>query len=267
MGVVVWRMFPRLEGKVVLVTGASAGIGEACAHQFAASGAKVILTARRVEKLRQVEEQIKQKNPEAKVHVTQLDVTVWKQVEETIKSLPEEFRAIDVLVNNAGLAKGVALTVDNEPEDIDIVIDTNVKGLFYVTRAVLSGMIERNQGHVINISSVAGINAYKGGSIYCASKFAVQAATESLRKEVVDKNIRVTAICPGLVETEFSVVRFSGDQNRADSVYKGINPLLAEDIADNVLYVASRPPHVQIAEVVVYPTNQASVEIVHRESA
>jgi len=246
-------------------TGASAGIGEACAHQFAASGAKVILTARRVEKLQQVEEQIKQKFPEAKVHVTKLDVSVWKEVEETIQSFPEEFRSIDILVNNAGLAKGVAYTADNVPEDIDVVIDTNVKGVLYVTRAVLPGMIERNQGHVINISSVAGIDGYKGGSIYCASKHAVQGATESLRKEVVDKNIRVTAICPGLVETEFSVVRFSGDQDRADSVYKGLNALMAEDVADNVLYVASRPPHVQIAEVVVYPTNQASVEIVHRQ--
>jgi len=183
-----------------------------------------------------------------------------------VQNLPEEFKEIDILVNNAGLAKGVRYTVDNIVDDINVVLDVNVKGVLYTTKVIVPGMVERKRGHVVNVSSVAGIQAYKGGSVYCASKHAVQAITNSLRKELVDKNVRVTSICPGLVETEFSVVRFDGDKNRADSVYNGLAPLVADDIADNIIYATSRPDHVQIAEMLVYPTAQASAELVHRES-
>jgi len=219
-------MYKRLEGKSVFITGASAGIGEACAKQFAACGSNLILTARREEKLQAIRDELKQTYPDIKIHVAKLDVSQCDQVDAVVNALPDEFKNIDILVNNAGLAKGVNYTVDNVPEDINTVIDVNIKGVLYVTRAIVPGMIERKSGHVVNVSSVAGLQAYKGGSVYCATKHAVQAITNSLRKEVVDKNIRVTSICPGLVETEFSVVRFSGDQNRADSVYKGLEPLV-----------------------------------------
>jgi len=258
--------YPRLEGKVVLITGASAGIGAAAARHFIASGAKVIVTARRLERLDKLKAELEEKFPGSadRVHAAKLDVQQHAMVDALVVGLPEAFKDIDILVNNAGLALGVPQTHENDPAAIDTVLDTNVKGVLYMIRAVVPGMIARKSGHVINVSSVAGIQAYRGGSLYCASKHAVQAITNSMRKELAPHNVKVTAICPGLVETEFSIVRL-GDKDKADQVYKGYSPLVADDIADNILYAASRPAHVQIAELLVYPSVQASAEIVHKE--
>ena len=183
---------------------------------------------------------------------------------QSIKSLPDEFKQIDVLVNNAGLVIGLDHVEDVTAEALDTMIDTNVKGLFHVTQAVLPTMKARQSGHIINISSIAGTEAYAGGSVYCASKHAVDAITRSLRMELVNTPINVSSIDPGLVETEFSVVRFRGDKLRADAVYKGLRPLTGVDIAETVVFVAGRPPHVQIASMVVFPTNQAAATTVYR---
>jgi 3-hydroxy acid dehydrogenase/malonic semialdehyde reductase len=255
--------YPRLAGKVVLITGASAGIGEATALVFAASGAHLVLGARRKERLDQLREQLSQKYG-VKVHTGSLDVCSKDSVEAFVTSIPADMQEIDVLVNNAGLALGRDDAHVVSEEDVDAMIDTNVKGLVRVTRAVVPGMMGRNRGHIINISSVAGVEAYKGGSIYCATKHAVQAITKSQRKELVHTPLRVTSICPGLVDTEFSLVRFKGDSGKASEPYKGLDPLVARDVADTVAYAASRPPHVQVADLLLFPTNQASSELIHR---
>merc|ERR1711879_205791 len=202
--------------------------------------------------------EINEKYPDVEVTVRAMDVSNPESVDAGLKDLPP----IDVLVNNAGLALGVNKTAENTVEAINTVIDTNVKGVLYLIRAVVPGMIERNSGFVINVSSIAGQEAYRGGSIYCASKHAVQAITNSLRKELVQYNIRVCSVCPGLVETEFSIVRL-GDADVAKTVYQGYEPLVADDIADNFVYVASRPPHVQVGEITVLPSAQASCEVRH----
>jgi NADP-dependent 3-hydroxy acid dehydrogenase YdfG len=257
------EVYPRLAGKVVLITGASAGIGEATAVVLAASGAHLVLGARRKERLEQLREQLV-RTYGVKVHTGALDVCSTDSVSAFFASLPADLSEIDVLVNNAGLAIGKDDAHVVSEEDVDAMLDTNVKGLVRVTRAVVPGMLARNRGHIVNLSSVAGIEAYKGGSIYCASKHAVQAITKSQRKELVHTPLRVTSICPGLVETEFSLVRFKGDTGKASEPYKGLEPLLARDVADAVAYAASRPPHVQVADLLIFPTNQASSEIVHR---
>jgi len=257
------EVYPRLEGKVVLITGASAGIGEATAAVLAASGAHLVLGARRKERLDQLREQLVHKHG-VKVHTGALDVCSKDSVAHFFASLPDDLKDIDVLVNNAGLAIGKDDAHVVPEEDVDIMVDTNVKGLVRVTREVVPGMLARNKGHIINISSVAGIEAYKGGSIYCATKHAVQAITKSQRKELVHTPLRVTSICPGLVETEFSLVRCKGDSGKASEPYKGLEPLVARDVADAIAYAASRPAHVQVADLLIFPTNQASTEIVHR---
>jgi NADP-dependent 3-hydroxy acid dehydrogenase YdfG len=203
-------------------------------------------------------------NTSTKVHSVELDVRDQKAVQKAIDALPEAWKDIDILVNNAGLSRGLDKLQEGSIEDWDEMLDTNVKGLLYVTRAVVPGMIARKRGHIINIGSIAGHEVYPKGNVYCASKFAVDALTKGLRLDLVDTPLRVTGIDPGLVETEFSEVRFHGDKERAKTVYKGIEALTPEDIAETIVWCASRPAHVQIADVVIFPTNQGSAAVVHR---
>jgi NADP-dependent 3-hydroxy acid dehydrogenase YdfG len=251
-----------LDGARVLITGASSGIGRACAEAFAAEGASLILAARRLDRLQQLAEGL-----DASVHLVELDVRDRVAVERAVASLPEEWTQIDVLVNNAGLAAGLEPLQDGDPDDWDRMVDTNVKGLLYVTRAVVSGMVGRGRGHVINIGSIAGHETYPNGTVYCATKAAVDRITTGLRHDLLGTGVKVSTVDPGMVETEFSVVRFHGDRERADQVYAGIRPLSARDIAETVTWVAGRPPHVQVAEVIVLASAQASATRVHREMA
>lgn len=253
-----------LQGKIVFISGASSGIGEACARLFAKAGAKLIITARSLAKIEQLAAELQQAY-QSEVFCRQLDVRDRVSVEACIQDLPTGWQQIDVLVNNAGLALGLEKLSQGSPTDWDQMLDTNVKGLLYLTRSVLPLMLAQpSGGQVINIGSIAGIHAYPGGAVYCASKAAVKFISDGLRMDVVDTPIRVTNIQPGMVETNFSVVRFHGDADRAGQVYEGIQALTAEDIADIVLYAASVPPHVQICEVTVTPTHQATGGIVHR---
>ncbi len=254
----------KLKGKIALITGATSGIGKACAIQLAEQGANVIISARRVNLLEKLEEEIKSKYS-VKTYAVKLDVKNNKEVEWAINSLPDEWKNIDILVNNAGLAKGMNKIFEDDIENWEEMIDTNVKGLLYVTRAVVPGMVERESGHVINIGSTAGHEAYPKGHVYCATKHAVNAITKSLRIDVVDKNIRVSTVDPGAVETNFSNVRFFGDKEKAKSMYKGLTPLVAQDVADAVVFCATRPPHANIAEIIMMPTQQASALIFHRK--
>lgn len=257
----------RLKNKTVLITGASAGIGEACAKEFAKVGSNLILTARRIDRLNELKQLILSEHPNLKVYTRQLDVRDKSTVDQLVPTLPSDLKDIDVLVNNAGLVKGMDKIGEVSSEDIDTMIDTNVKGLLYVTQAVLPRMKERQKGHIINIGSISGKQVYPNGGVYCASKHAVNAISRTLLNELVDTPIRVTEINPGMVETEFSVIRFGGDKSRADKVYDGLTPLTGEDIAETVIFVASRPDHVNIADVTVYPVNQASVSSVYRPNA
>lgn len=253
-----------LKGKVVLITGASAGIGEACARIFAEAGSRLILTARREGKLKALANELRhQFNSE--VLVQSLDVRDNGAVTSCIANLPDPFNSIDILINNAGLVIGVNKAHETPGDDVDTMMDTNVKGLLNMTRAVVPVLQKVNRGHIINISSIAGHETYPGGAVYCGSKHAVDAITKSLRMDLVDTGIRVTAISPGLVETEFSMVRFKGDKERADAVYNGLEPLVGDDIADAVFYAASRPPHVQIADMIIFPSQQAAATLVHRD--
>ncbi len=245
--------------KIAFVTGASSGIGQATARRLAEAGYDLLLCARRLDRIQELAKSLK-----TETHTFKLDVRDLSAVEKSISSLPERWQAIDLLVNNAGLSRQLVKLHEADPEAWNEMIDTNVKGLLYVTRAVLPGMLRRQSGHIINIGSIAGHEAYGGGSVYCASKFAVDAITKSLRMEVVDTPIRVSTIDPGLVETEFSLVRFYGDSDRAKKVYDGMQPLTPDDVADAVAWVASRPPHVQIAEIIIFPTSQAGSTVVHR---
>ncbi|NQV30439.1 MAG: SDR family NAD(P)-dependent oxidoreductase [Candidatus Marinimicrobia bacterium] len=252
-----------IKGKTVLITGASAGIGEACAQLFAKSGATLILTARRESKLTELANFLKNEYA-VNVLVKALDVRDNQVVEHFINNLSEDFQNIDILINNAGLVIGVEKAHHTPKDDVDVMLDTNVKGVLNLIRAVVPSMVARNEGHIINISSIAGHEAYAGGSIYCASKHAVDALTKSLRMDVVGTALRVTAISPGLVDTEFSLVRFKGDLERAKTVYQGLEALVAMDIAEAVFFAASRPPHVQIADMIIFPTQQAAATVVHR---
>ena len=253
-----------LKDKTVLISGASSGIGQACAERFAAAGANLILFARNIARLETIAAEISLRH-NVEILVRQLDIREREAVAELINDLPPRWRRVDILVNNAGLALGLEKLHEGDVEEWDVMLDTNVKGLLYLTRKVVPLMLEEElDGQVINIGSIAGIHAYAGGGVYCASKAAVKFISDALRMDVVDKSIRVTNIQPGMVETNFSMVRFDGDQAKADSVYEGIKPLSAEDIADIVLYTASVPPHVQICEVTVTPTHQATGGVVHR---
>jgi 3-hydroxy acid dehydrogenase / malonic semialdehyde reductase len=250
----------------VLITGASAGIGEACARAFAAVGARLILTARRADRLERLATELNSAHG-AEVLPLTLDVRDAGQVAHSLGALPDAWADVDVLVNNAGLGRGLATLQEGESSDWDEMIDTNVKGLLYVTRAVLPGMISRGRGHVINIGSVAGHDVYPGGAVYCATKHAVDAITRGLRMDLLGTGVRVSTIDPGLVETDFSAVRFRGDLERAASVYRGYTPLAPADVADAVLYVATRPAHVNVDEVILKPTDQASVTMVNRKDS
>lgn len=249
--------------KTVLITGATSGIGEACARKFAEGGYNVIITGRRAGRLESLRAELEKAG--ARVRTLQFDVRDAEAASAAVGSLPEEWSRIDVLVNNAGLALGLDKEYEGSQEDWNIMIDTNIKGLLTMTRLIVPGMVERGSGHVINIGSVAGDAAYACGNVYCATKAAVKAITDGLRIDLADTPVRVTNIKPGLVETEFSRVRFHGDNERADNVYKGIKPLTGADIADVVYYAASAPAHVQIAEVLILATHQASGSVIVRK--
>ena len=249
--------------KTALITGATSGIGEACARKFAEGGYNLILTARRAEKLAEIKTQLEAKG--TKVRTLVFDVRDAEAAQQAIASLEPEWQTIDVLINNAGLALGLEKEYEGDPEDWNTMIDTNIKGLLTMTRLIVPAMVERNEGHVINIGSVAGDAAYAGGNVYCATKAAVKTITDGLRIDVAESAVRVTNVKPGLVETNFSNVRFHGDNARAENVYKGIVPLTGADIADVAFYAASAPKHVQIAEVLVLATHQGSGSVIHRE--
>lgn len=249
-----------MKNKTVLITGASAGIGLACANLFAKEGSNLVLFARRMDKLESLKKEL-EKNYGIKVQIKQVDVRDRRQVTEAVENLP----AIDILINNAGLAKGIEKIQEGYFEKWDQMIDTNVKGLLAVTRNILPGMIKRNEGHIINIGSIAGHETYPGGNVYNATKFAVKALTRAIRMDLHGYKIRCSSVDPGMVETEFSIVRLD-DEQKAKKVYHGFNPLTAEDIADTVYYVASRPAHVNIQDVVIMPTDQASATMVNRKS-
>lgn len=250
----------------VLVTGASAGIGEATARAFAAAGARLILTARRIDRLEALAAELADRHGTA-CHTIALDVRNAGVVTRMLEDLPPEWSEIDVLVNNAGLSRGLDPIHEGSIADWDEMVDTNIKGLLYVTRAVVPGMVARSRGHVINLGSIAGREVYPGGAVYCATKHAVAAITRGLRIDLLGTSVRVTSIDPGMVETEFSIVRFHGDRERAAGVYEGVKPLTAEDVADAILYAATRPQHVNVDEVLVMATAQSGATRVVREKA
>ncbi|MEI8135100.1 MAG: SDR family oxidoreductase [bacterium] len=253
-----------LANKTVFITGASSGIGRASALAFAREGCRLLLCARRVERLEILKREIEALNPSAQVHYFQLDVCNQVAVHEALTTLPMEWQEIHILVNNAGLSRGLDKFQDALLSDWEEMLDTNVKGLLYITREILPSMLARSDGHIINIGSIAGHEVYPKGNVYCASKFAVDAITKGLRMDLVDTPIRVTTIDPGLVETEFSEVRFHGDKEKAAQVYHTIKALQSEDIAEAIVWSASRPAHVQVAEIILFPTAQASAAVVHR---
>jgi len=252
-----------LRNKVVFITGASSGIGLACARIFAADGARILITARLVDRLAKLADELRAAHG-VSVHAFALDVRDSGAVERTIAGLPPELSAIDVLVNNAGLSRGLDKIHEGKISDWEEMIDTNIKGLLYVSRAVIPGMVKRNAGHIINIGSIAGHELYPGGNVYCGTKFAVKAISQGMRIDLVATPIRVSSVDPGMVETEFSLVRYHGDKERADKTYKGFTPLTPDDIADAVHYCATRPPHVNINDMIVMPQAQAGVLVVHR---
>ncbi|KAI8871987.1 NAD(P)-binding protein [Ramicandelaber brevisporus] len=263
-----FRFMSRLSGKSVLITGASSGIGYSCAARFAAEGCNLIVTARRLERLDELKSKLLAEHPSIKIHTVALDVRDRAQVNKVVADIPAEFNGVDVLVNNAGLVIGLTPLDTVEPEHLDIMLDTNVKGLVYVSQAVMPLMKQKfadaavngapQYGHIINMSSIAGKEAYANGSIYCATKHAVDAITRAMRNELTSHPIKVSAINPGMVETEFSIVRFQGDKDKAAAVYAGITPLSGDDIADIAVFVAGRPPHVEISDLTVFPHGQAS---------
>lgn len=253
-----------LKNKVVLITGASSGIGAACAERFAQAGADLLLCARQIDKVELLAQALREQY-QISTYAFQLDVTKRALVNEQLSSLPTQWRRIDILLNNAGLAAGLDSIQAGDIDDWEAMIDTNVKGLLYVTRHILVGMLEHNTGHIINIGSIAGHTVYPKGVVYCATKYAVNAITQGLRMDLFGQKIRVTTIDPGAVETNFSLVRFKGDSARAAQVYEGMEPLKADDVADAVLYCASRPPHVNISEMILMPTDQAAATMIARK--
>ena len=255
-----------LQNQIILITGASSGIGAACAEAFAQAGAKLILTARRRDRLEQLADRLKQQFG-TQTHLVSLDVSDRDQVSSALKTLPEDWAAIDVLVNNAGLSRGLDKLHEADIQDWEEMIDTNVKGLLYVTRSLVPGMVKRGRGHVVNIGSIAGHQTYPGGSVYCATKAAVRVLSEGLKLDLLGTPVRVTSVDPGMVETEFSQVRFRGDGDRASSVYKGVEPLTPEDIAEIILFCVTRPAHVNISDLIVLATDQASATLVHRRDS
>jgi 3-hydroxy acid dehydrogenase / malonic semialdehyde reductase len=254
---------PSPQYSLALITGASSGIGAACAEKFVQEGMKVILAARRSDQLNAIATDLRQRY-QANIHAITLDVTDHEAVKHAIADLPQEWQSIDILVNNAGLAAGIDTFQEAHTQDWENMIDTNIKGLLYVTREVLPQMIARHRGHIINMGSVAGHQTYKGGAVYCATKAAVNRINEGLRLDINGSGVRATSIDPGMVDSAFSLVRFRGDAQRAKSVYQGMTPLKPADVADAIWYCVSCPPHVNIAEMLIYPTDQAAATVVHR---
>ncbi len=252
-----------LKDKIVFITGASAGIGESCARVFAREGAKLLLTARRIERLKKLEPELLALGATA-VHSFALDVRNWNSVSKVLDGLPEAWRSIDILLNNAGLSRGLDKIHEGDLQDWEEMIDTNIKGLLYVTRKITPGMVERGSGHVIHIGSISGTEVYPGGNVYCATKFGVRALTMGMRVDLLGTGVRVSSVDPGLVETEFATVRYHGDTARAKTTYNGMIPLNGDDVAETVLFVATRPPHVNINFLNVMPTDQAGVAFVYR---
>lgn len=246
-----------LKNKIVFITGASSGIGKACAEAFANKGSSLILCARRIDRLNEIKKVLIKKY-NIKIIIAKLDVRRLHDVKKVISSLPKEWKQIDILLNNAGLARGLNKFHEADISHWEEMIDTNVKGLLFVTRAILPAMVERKSGHVINIGSTAGHEIYLMGNVYCATKFAVKALTQSIRAETLDKNIKVTSIDPGMVLTEFAKIRFSGDEKRAGKVYDGVTPLSPKDVAEAVVFAASRSSNVNINEIILTPICQAS---------
>lgn len=251
-----------MTNKIALITGASSGIGRATAEAFAQLGMNLILCGRRLDRLHELQESL---GEAVKTHPLTFDVRDRAAVESAFENLPDEWWAIDVLVNNAGNAHGLSPIQDGDVDDWDAMMDGNVKGLLYVSKAVMPGMKERRRGHIVNVSSVAGKQTYPNGNVYCASKAAVEAISEGMRLDLNPFGIRVTNVAPGAVETEFSAVRFKGDQRRADAVYQGFSPLTAHDVADVIAFAVTRPPHVMIADLLIFPTAQASAMVLKRE--
>ncbi len=254
-----------LRDKIAFITGASSGIGEATARAFAAHGAKLLLCARRLDVLQAMEAELRDLGA-PDVFCFELDVQDRDEVEGTINTLPDSWNQIDILVNNAGLSRGLNKLWEDDVQNWEEMIDTNVKGLLYVTRTVVPGMVQRGRGHVINLGSIAGHITYPGGHVYCASKAAERSISDGLRIDLNGTPIRVTSIDPGLVETEFSNIRFRGDTDRAKKVYAGLDPLTADDIAETIVWAATRPPHVEIQTVLITPTAQANPYVLHRRS-
>jgi 3-hydroxy acid dehydrogenase / malonic semialdehyde reductase len=250
--------------KIVLITGATAGIGEATAHLLAQNNFNLIITGRRNDRLISLKEKIENET-EANVYTLNFDIRNRNETEKAFKSLPEQWKNIDILINNAGLAAGLNRIDNGETDDWEQMIDTNIKGLLYITRLVSAKMIEREEGHIVNISSVAGRETYPMGNVYCATKHAVQALTKGMRIDFLKYGIKVSSVAPGAVDTEFSLVRFKGDEQRAKSVYKGFTPLYAQDIAETILFVVTRPKHVNIDDILVMPTDQGYSRDFNRE--
>nr|WP_297167861.1 SDR family NAD(P)-dependent oxidoreductase [uncultured Dysgonomonas sp.] len=250
--------------KIALITGATSGIGKATAERLAENGFDIIITGRRKEKLQELEDVLK-KEYNADVLSLEFDVRNYAEVEKYLGSLPERWKRVDVLVNNAGLAVGLNSIQEGVVDDWERMVDTNVKGLLYVTRIISPGMVERRSGHIINIGSIASREVYANGGVYCATKHAVKALSQGMRLDMVDYGVKVTLVCPGAVETEFSVVRFKGDQTRADKVYDGFVPLAAEDVADAIYYAVSAPDHVDVQDVLLMAKAQASATVFHKE--
>lgn len=254
-----------IQDQIVLITGASSGIGAACARLFAEAGTQLILAARRFDRLETLANELKQ-NFNSQIHLLELDVRDRAQVESAVASLPAEWANIDILINNAGLSRGLDKLQEGSIEDWEEMIDTNIKGLLYVTRSIVPGMVSRGRGHVINIGSVAGHQTYPKGNVYCGTKAAVRAISEGLKQDLLGTPVRVSSVDPGLVETEFSMVRFHGDTDRANTVYQGLTPLTPADVADVVLFCATRPAHVNLSEILMLPTDQSGATLVHRRT-
>lgn len=249
--------------KIILITGCSSGIGASCAQQLAQAGARLLLAARRQERLQALADQLKQDYGTESYRLP-LDVQQPEAVNAAIANLPADWAAIDVLINNAGLSRGLDKQYEAPRQDWEDMIDTNIKGLLHMTQAVVPGMVARGQGHVVNVGSIAGRQTYPGGSVYCATKAAVKALSEGLKLDLLGTPVRVTNIEPGLVETEFSDVRFHGDTERAKGVYQGMIPLTPDDIAEAIVFAITRPAHVNISEIFLMPTDQSSMFHIHR---
>ncbi|NMG20172.1 SDR family oxidoreductase [Brasilonema bromeliae] len=254
-----------IQNQIVLITGASSGIGAACAKVFANAGAKLILAARRLERLQELADEVS-KNSATDIHLVELDVRDRTAVESAISTLPPSWSEIDILINNAGLSRGLDKLHEGDIQDWEEMIDTNIKGLLYLTRYVVPGMVKRDRGYVVNIGSIAGHQTYPSGNVYCGTKAAVRAISEGLKQDLLGTPIRVSSVDPGMVETEFSDVRFHGDSDRANKVYQGVKPLTPDDVADVIFFCVTRPSHVNINEVVLMPVDQASATLVNRRS-